>query len=188
MGCENGAIYIMENFEIIRQPYAKGDHSVNHLLAIPVSSSSVPSGLGPANSSNSNNSSGGSVHHHRRRSSSSGGALHHHHHHAASSSSLSASSSSRVYDALIVAGDFNRVLLYHAGKCLASAPTEDWVCSLAAVGQPAKERTFGLAVGCLDQSVSYMEVSFSLTWFGLAPDSKRNCTKGGEGGDLQAAT
>ena len=170
LGCENRAIYIMENFEIIRQPYAKVDHSVQQLVAISVSNNSSIGGLSsnlggggggattnPTGANNSINEGNHSTHQ-RRRSSSSG--LHHSHSSSFSGPSASASSS-RQHDALIVAGNWNRILLYHAGKLVTSTPTKDWVCSLALVRQLAKERTIGLMVGCLDQSVSLLELSLS---------------------------
>ena len=152
----------MENFEIIRQPYAKVDHSVNHLVTLPVSTNSAlnaSSALASSSAGTTGATPNDSVGAQRRRSSSSGGTLHHSH--SASFSGASPLASSRHHDALIVAGDWNRILLYHAGKHVASTPTKDWVCSLAPVRQMAKEKTHGLMVGCLDQSVSYLEISLS---------------------------
>jgi len=150
LGCEDGAIYILENFEIIRQPYAKCDHSINYLRAVPVSNSSISAASGLSSAGGGANNAGSNS---RRRSSSSGAVGLPH--------PASVVPAVRIHDALILAGNFNRVLLYHAGKCAASTQTQDWVCSLAFIGQMTKERTFGLVIGCLDQSVSYVEMSLT---------------------------
>jgi len=150
LGCDNGAIYIMDSFEIVRQPFAKGDYSIEKLLTVPIASAG--------------NASLGGVH--RRRSSSSSSVFRHPSGHQQSS----VAPTNRIHDALLVGGGFNEICVYHAGRLVTSESTSDWVSSIApydvgaATGSDGKDagRKFGFVVGCLDHTVACVELTLNL--------------------------